>query len=129
MGSTIGPVIRRFFPAQSVNKTGGVMMLLIIHGFMVIVFVLLSILFFCGKGAFLIAGYNTASKAERETIDEKKLCRCMGKLMLALAVCWLVIASSEVFGRMWLLWLGLGAFILVLIGGVIYMNTGDHIKR
>ena len=41
-------------------------------------FVLLGILFSRGKGAFLIAGYNTASAAERARYDEKALCRFMG---------------------------------------------------
>lgn len=41
--------------------------------------------FSLGKGAFLIAGYNTAPKREKEKYDEKALCRFMGKLMFALA--------------------------------------------
>ena len=52
-------------------------MLLVIHGAVVGLLVILGILFLKGKGAFLIAGYNTASKAEKEKIDEKKLCKYM----------------------------------------------------
>lgn len=45
-------------------------MLLMIHFIFVALFVILGIIFLCGKGSFLIAGYNTASKVEKEKIDE-----------------------------------------------------------
>ena len=41
-------------------------MLLAIHLGMTLMFVILGIVFSKGKGAFLIAGYNTASKAEKQ---------------------------------------------------------------
>ena len=63
-------------------------MLLAIHCGMILLFLLLGLVFSQGKGAFLIAGYNTASQAEKAKYDEKALCRCMGKLMFALAGTW-----------------------------------------
>lgn len=72
-------------------------MLLIIHGTAAVSFVILGIMFLCGKGSFLIAGYNTASKAEKEKIDEKKLCRYVGKLMFAFAGCFLILMASGIF--------------------------------
>ena len=104
-------------------------MLLMIHCIIILIFILLGVLFLHGKGAFLIAGYNTASKEQKEHTDEQKLCRCVGKLMFALAGCWLVIASSVLFQRMLFLWIGLGLFFVVCIGGVIYMNTGNRFHR
>ena len=104
-------------------------MLLAIHLVIIMVFVILGVIFLNGKGAFLIAGYNTASKAEKQKADEKKLCSFMGKLMFILAGCWLVIASSEIFKAMWLLWVGLCLFFVVCIGAVIYMNSGNRFKR
>lgn len=50
------------------------------------VFAVLNILFFTGKGSFLIAGYNTASKEQKKRYDEKKLCRLMGVSMGIIAV-------------------------------------------
>ena len=38
----------------------------------------LSIILLMGKGSFLIAGYNTSSKQEKEKYDVKKLCRVLG---------------------------------------------------
>jgi protein-S-isoprenylcysteine O-methyltransferase Ste14 len=104
-------------------------MLLAIHLVVVAIFVGLGIVFLNGKGSFLIAGYNTASKAEKEKTDEKKLCRYTGKLMLVLAGCFLVIAASDLLGKVWLLWLGLALFVLAAIGGVIWMNTGNRLKK
>lgn len=37
----------------------------------------IGIFFWCGKGSFLIAGYNTASKKEKEKYNEKNLKRCI----------------------------------------------------
>ena len=104
-------------------------MLLIIHGVMVGVLTILGILFLNGKGSCLIAGYNTASKAEKEKIDEKKLCKYVGKMMFLLAGSFLVIMASDILGEMWLLWLGLGLFFGIVIGGIIYINTGDRLKK
>ena len=108
---------------------GGLPMLLAIHLFIIAVFLLLGVLFRKGKGMMLIAGYNTMSKAAREKIDENKLCRYMSRLMFALAFCWLIIAFCEIFGKIAFLWIGFAAFLLVVIIGVVYMNTGKRIMK
>ncbi len=104
-------------------------MMLMIHGLCIVLFLVLGGVFRKGKGAFLIAGYNTASEAEKERIDEKKLCKCMARLMFALAACWCVIACSALLHTTVLLWLGFGLFLLTSIGGVAYMNTGSRLKK
>lgn len=104
-------------------------MLLAIHCGMILLFLLLGLIFSQGKGAFLIAGYNTASETEKAKYDEKALCCFMGKLMFALAGTWAPIALSALLDRMWLFWLGLGLFLVVCLGGVIYMNTGNRFRR
>lgn len=104
-------------------------MLLAIHGVCAAVCVLLGLVFRSGKGAFLIAGYNTASREEKAKIDEKKLCKYMGKLMFLFAGCFLVLMASDAFENMWLLWLGLALLFGTVIGGVIYLNTGDRLKK
>ena len=104
-------------------------MLLAIHLFIIAVFILLGFLFRRGKGMMLIAGYNTMSKAAREKIDTKKLCRYMSNLMFALGACWLIIACCEIFGENAFLWVGFVAFLLVAIIGVIFMNTGKRIMK
>lgn len=104
-------------------------MLLAIHLAVTALFLLLGALFSKGKGTWLIAGYNTASPVEKAKMDEKALCRSMGKLMFALAACWLVITASDVFQSMALLWVGLALFFAALIAGVVYANTGNRFKK
>ena len=104
-------------------------MLLILHLFITGLFVLLGVIFALGKGAGLIAGYNTASAQEKEKYDVKKLCKSMSRFMFALAACWLVIAASEIFQTLILLWIGLALFLLAIVTGLIYMNTGNRCKK
>ena len=76
-----------------------------------LLFLALGILFLLGKGSFLIAGYNTSSKAEKAKYDEKKICRYAGIAML--------IASIGQFVLLWnknLMWLTLlVSFIAVAV--------------
>lgn len=46
----------------------------------------LSIVFLSGHGGKLIAGYNTASKEEKEQYDSKKLCRTIGAGMAVITI-------------------------------------------
>ena len=102
---------------------------LVIHLSVAALFVVLGIVFLRGKGANLISGYNTASVEEKMKTDEKKLCRFMGKLMFALAACWLVAASSEVFHTKALLGAGIVLFLVVIIVGLVYANTGHRFEK
>ena len=72
---------------------------------------------------------DAASPEEKANYDESALCRCMGRLMLALAACWAVIALSAVFDAMILLWVGLALFFLTVVTGVIYRNTSKTVRR
>ena len=101
----------------------------IVNGGIIALFAALGVVLLCGKGAFLIAGYNTMSKAEKDAIDEKRLCQFMGKLMLVLAACWCVITLFEVRGPMSLFWVAVAAFLAITFGAVIYANTGNRFKK
>ena len=103
-------------------------MLIIFLG-MIALFIVLGLVFSRGKGAFLIAGYNTASKAEKVKYDEKVLCRFMGKIMFALAGCQGVMALGMFMIGMWLFWMGIAAFLAVAFGTVIYANTGNRFQK
>ena len=43
-----------------------------------ILFAIISVILISGHGANLIAGYNTASREEKNRYDTKKLCRVVG---------------------------------------------------
>ena len=103
--------------------------LLISHAIVIGLLIVLGITFFCGKGAFLVAGYNTSSKEEKSHIDEKLLLRFMGKLMFFLASCWVVIALGDGFNMAFLHVIGIVLFVIFIIGAVVYANTGNHFKK
>ena len=100
-----------------------------VHVIVAALFVLLGVMFLRGKGASLIAGYNTASPKEKAATDEKKLCRYMGRLMFALAGCFVITAIGDFIGSMALFWLGLAAFLATAIVGAILANTGDRFRK
>ena len=54
----------------------------------------LAVTFLSGRGSWLIAGYNTSSKKEKEKYDEKKLCRVMGWGMAVIAILTLIMAAG-----------------------------------
>ena len=103
--------------------------MLIVHLVVAGIFLVLGTVFAFGKGAFLIAGYNTASAEEKAKYYEKKLCRAVSKLMFALAACWVVAALSEIFKNMIFLWVGIALFVVVTVVGVVWINIGDRCKK
>ena len=92
-------------------------------------FVGFGVLFSKGKGAFLIAGYNTAFRSEKENYDEKALCRFMGRLMFALAGCWIPVFLGTMLKLDWLYGAGIAAVLIVIVVGLIYANTGHRFQK
>ena len=90
---------------------------------------IMGIVVLMGKGDKLIAGYNTASREEKAQTNEKKLLKAMSVLMFVLAGCFLVSASSELFHIKILVWIGQALFVVVLIAGLVYLNTGNRFKK
>ena len=88
-----------------------------------------GIVFSAGKGAGLIAGYNTASAQEKSKINEKVLCRAMAVIMFFMSGSWALVGFGAQFGIDWLKWVGGIGFGLSLILGLIYVNTSKKIKK
>ena len=61
----------------------------------------MGILILMGKGDNLIAGYNTASKEERERYDIKRLRGLIGGLMIVLAPLLLLMIGKESMASIW----------------------------
>ena len=61
----------------------------------------LGILILLGKGDNLIAGYNTASKEEREQIDIKRLRMLVGGLLIVLAPMIVLMLGKESMESSW----------------------------
>jgi hypothetical protein len=92
----------------------------------VLLFFTMSIIFLQGKGAVLIAGYNSMSPEEKTKYDEVALCKATGKLMLAIAFSMALIFTGELFQLDGLIIAGISLMIAIILGGVIYMNTGNR---
>lgn len=79
------------------------------------------------KTVGLIAGYNTASKEEQAKYDTDKLAKFTGLMMLYMGI------DLVLFGFLYLLlpsmlffWVSWGIFLVICLGGVVYMNTGKR---
>lgn len=103
--------------------------LLIIHIIIAVIFVILGIVFSKGKGAFLIAGYNTSSSEEKARYDKLALCKFVGKIMFSMAVCFLIIAVSDLIDSMIPCWIGLSLFLGVAVFAVVYANTNNRFRK
>ena len=76
-----------------------------------------------GKGSWLIAGYNTSSKEEKEKYDAKKMCRVVGGCMGIIEILLLIMTFfgerlPEVFANI--------SFVIILVDvalTVILCNT------
>ena len=104
-------------------------MLLVVFLGIAALFVILGIVFASGKGADLVAGYNTASPEEKAHTDEKKLLKAMSVFMFVLAGCFIVSASSVIFDTRALIFVGQALFVIALIVGLVYLNTGDRFRK
>src|SRR5690625_1478086 len=102
---------------------------IIVVGSIAILFIALGITFLQGKGAFLIAGYNTMSEEEKAKINERMLLQTMGKLMIALAFTMLLWLLSSSLNIDWLFYIGIVIFILLTISTIIRVNTDKKYKK
>lgn len=82
-----------------------------------------------GKASFLIAGYNTATKEEKEKYDEEALCKFVGNFLFVLAGMLLLIGIGGVYRITFIVSYGGIIFAAVAIAVVIYMNTGNRFKK
>jgi hypothetical protein len=98
----------------------------IITGAIAVPFIVMAVFLLYGKGAFLIAGYNTMSEEKRATYDEKALCRSVGRFLLILTAAMLLFPLAIQYDAMWLFYVVLIVILVLPIGFVIYMNTGNR---
>lgn len=102
---------------------------IIVEGLIALMFVALGLLLSSGKGAFLIAGYNTMKKEKKEKYDEAALCKFMGKMMFALSFCAALWALGEILNVVWIFYAGFALFFAVLVFALVYANTGGRFKN
>jgi len=98
-------------------------------GTVIALLVVMAVFLMNGKGAWLIAGYNTMSSAKKARYDEKDLCRCVGRLLLALSACFAPIPFGVHFDLPWLAYGGIALTLAVTLGFVIYANAGRRFLK
>nr|WP_276327334.1 DUF3784 domain-containing protein [Exiguobacterium indicum] len=82
-----------------------------------------------GKGASLLAGYNTMSESKKETYDEVALCKFMGKIMYGISFSLLLIAFSEISGYSFLFIVGFVLLVFFIIFAGVFTNTKNRFKK
>ena len=102
---------------------------MIIEIIVIVFLILLGIILSLGKGSFLIAGYNTASKEEKEKINEKALCKFMGKAMFGIAFSVFLWMLSDILSLEWIFTCGLICFFAIIIFILVYANIGNRFKK
>lgn len=92
-------------------------------------FLLIGFLFLKGRGGFLVAGYNTLPKEEKERYDTLALLRFMGKCMFAFAGVTLLWAADSLLPGYGLFPVGLFAMFSLVVFMMIYANTGNRFRK
>ena len=75
------------------------------------------------SGSWVISGYNTASKEEKEKYDEKKLCRTMGIGMSIIAILALIMGLLENILPAFFVYIALGIILIDVVVIIILGNT------
>ena len=87
-----------------------------------------SIVLMQGKGANLIAGFNTMSEKAKEKYDSAAMCRFIGRYLLSLTI--FQACSLALGGKYrWLIWAYVAYAIISVICVIIYCNTGNRFKK
>ena len=82
-----------------------------------------------GKGADMIAGFNTASPEERAKWDETALCRAVGILLFVMVGCIELLFLGAILDIAALKWSGGILLAASTVFGLIYINTSKRLKR
>lgn len=102
---------------------------LIITSIIGLLFTVMALVLLTGRGAFLIAGYNTASKKEKQKYDSKALCRFMGKILLPIGIATPLVGICSIYGIDWIHRVYTFGIIALSAFAIIYANTGNRFEK
>jgi hypothetical protein len=97
---------------------------LIVSGVLGAAIIAMAIILLRGRGARLIAGFNTLPEREKRRYDQAGLCRFMGKILLGVGVLMLPMG----FGLGWYPFAAVPGLIGLVIFAAVYANTGNRFK-
>ena len=87
-----------------------------------LLFLILGIVFACGKGTFLIAGYNTLPEEKKARYDARTILRDMSRMMFSCVGCMVVGILGSIVDAPWLVVLGIVLTVLVIAFFLIRIN-------
>ena len=96
---------------------------------LVIPFLIMAYFLSRGKGAFLIAGYNTMPREEKAKYDEIALCKFMGKVLYGISFSLVLLSLSEWLEMPLLMWVGIAFMIGLIVFTLVYSNTGNRFRN
>ena len=94
-----------------------------------LVMLAMTIIMLTGRGAFLIAGYNTMPKSQREKYDTKRMCKFTGKILLPISILTILIGFERFGGAGWFVWVYFGTVFGLVAFAIIYSNTGNRFNK
>ncbi|WP_409296676.1 DUF3784 domain-containing protein [Peribacillus sp. SCS-26] len=92
-------------------------------------FFIFAIILSKGKGAALIAGYNTMSDSEKSQYDEAALCKFMAKIMYGIGFGILLLGLGTMLESRVLTIAAIILLITFVVFSMVYPNTKDRFKR
>ncbi len=101
----------------------------VIYLFTALFFFFIGILFCKQRAGFLLAGWNTMPRREKEKWDEKRLLQFNGRCLIGMGVLLLIGALCSVLQWTWgiaLTWL---CFVVLIVWMLIYQNTANRFRR
>ena len=84
------------------------------------------------KVTWLISGFNTASKEKQEKYDKEKLCKIFGNFLFILASIYLFWGISLLIFPQYtdlIIWCGFVSSFIAIVIGMVYMNSGNKLKK
>jgi hypothetical protein len=81
-----------------------------------------------GRGAFLMAGYNTMPREKRAQYDKVALCKFTGKMAMIINFCATGFIIASLFFNIILMWAFGAGFAVTLLFTIIYANTKNRFK-
>ena len=101
----------------------------LVIGAVAFMMLLLGLYMLRGKGSFLIAGYNTMAKEEKEKYDGPAMARFIGKLLFALSFTMLFWLAGMLLEKSWMFYIGVALFLGFTGTALLYMNTGGRFLK
>ena len=101
----------------------------IIIGIIMLLLIAMSIVLLMGKGAWLIAGYNTLGNEEKARYDSVALCKFIGKYLLSIGLLMPAIPVGGILEINWPAAVYIAYVIISVIFVIVYCNTGDRFKK